>query len=226
MFGNVWCSCFREAGEQPIVCVSSLCSPGHLIQVNTNAERVDANTFVLGLEQVDSINHVVVFLTGQVPFSPEFGGAIYFGWPSPESGGICWQFLGYISNDKPSAIFKLAKVKPSEVLANPFSQQLMDTLVSSQSPTDAQIGILVEPLMEIGQKTASQDTEASKVDNFTEFAQKMLESLFNYTSSFAVSPSQTLMQPNTNYVPVDTLQSWYTNFQRRLQANPNFWKTL
>lgn len=188
--------------------------------------QVDANTFVLGLEQAHAINHVVVFLTGQVPFSPEFGGAIYFGWPSPETGGISWQFLGYINNDKPSAIFKLAKVKPSELLANPFSLQLMETLVSSQSSTNAQIGILVEPLTEIYQKTASQDTEASKVDNFTEFAQKMLENLFTYASSFAVSPGHSVMPPNTSYVPIDTLQSWYTSFQRRLQTNPNFWKTL
>ena len=193
--------------------------------MNTNVEQVDSNTFVLALEQVDSINHVVVFLTGQVPFTPDFGGAIYFGWPSPESGGVSWQFLGYISNDKPSAIFKLAKVKPSEMHANPFSQPLMDTLVNMKSLTNAQIGILVEPLIEISQKTAAQDTEASKVDNFMEFAQKMVENLFNYASSFAVSPLQGTMQPTTNYVPIDTLQTWYTNFQRRLQTNPNFWKT-
>lgn len=189
-------------------------------------EQVDTNTFALSLQQAHTINHVVVFLTGLVPFNPGFGGAIYFGWPSLESGGISWQYLGFISNDKPSAIFKLAKVKPSEMLVNPFSQQLMETLVSSQSTTNAQIGILVEPLTEICQKTASQDTEASKVDNFTEFAQKMLENLFNYASSFAVSPSQGVMQPTASYVPVDTLQSWYVNFQRRLQTNPNFWKTL
>ena len=189
-------------------------------------QQVDANTFVLGLEQVDTINHVVVFLTGQVPFNAEFGGAIYFGWPSPESGGISWQFLGFISNDKPSAIFKLAKVKSSEMLVNPFSQQQMDTIANYRSPTNAQIGILVEPLAEIVQKTASLDTEASKVDNFTEFVQKMLENLFNYASSFAVVPGQSIMQPNTTYIPIDTLQSWYTNFQRRLQTNPNFWKTL
>ena len=192
-------------------------------QVNTEVQQVDANTYVLALEHVDSINHVVVFLTGQVPFSPEFGGAIYFGWPTPESG-ISWQFLGYISNDKPSAIFKIAKVKSTEMLVNPFSQQLMATL--TQSPTNAQIGILVEPLATISQKASTLDTEASKVDNFTEFAQKMLENFFNYASSFAVSPGQGVLPPTATYVPINTLQNWYANFQRRLQANPNFWKTL
>ena len=196
--------------------------------VNTNVEQIDANSFSLCLEDVGSINHVVVFLTGQVPFSQDFGGAIYFGWPSVESGGIAWQFLGYICNAKPSAIFKLAKVKPPEstLSANPFSQHLTQSIASSLSSTTAQIGILVEPLAEILQKTTSQDTEASKVDTFTEFTQKMLENFFNYASSFAVSPAQSVLQPSAAYVPIDVLQNWYTNFQRRLQTNPNFWKNL
>lgn len=189
---------------------------------------MDANTFILGLEHVDGINHVVVFLTGQVPFNQGFGGSIYFGWPSPEASGISWQFLGYISNDKPSAIFKLAKVKPSEVTINPFSQELAYNLASSLqlASTNAQIGILVEPLSEISHKTPSQDTEASKVENFMEFSQKMLENFLNYASSFAVSPGQSVMDPAASYVPVDVVQKWYTNFQRRLQTNPQFWKTL
>lgn len=58
---------------------------------------------------MQSINHIVVFLTGQVPFADGFGGSIYFGWPTDE-GGISWQLLGFITNDKPSAIFKIAKV--------------------------------------------------------------------------------------------------------------------
>ena len=193
-------------------------------QVNTNVEQVDANSFVLGLEEADTINHVVVFLTGQVPFSQGFGGSVYFGWPSPESGGISWQYLGYISNDKPSAIFKITKLKAAEhISTNPFSSQLMHSLCS---PTNAQIGIMVEPLAEISQKTVSPDTVASQVQSFTEFSQKMLENFFNYASSFAVSPGQGMLQPSATYIPMDVLQKWYTNFERRLQANPQFWKTL
>ena len=50
-------------------------------QVNTNVQQAGASEFYLTLEEVESINHVVVFLTGQVPFSDGFGGSIYFGWP-------------------------------------------------------------------------------------------------------------------------------------------------
>lgn len=192
------------------------------VQVNTNVEQVDANSFVLALEEADSINHVVVFLTGQVPFSQGFGGAVYFGWPSPEAAGLSWQYLGYITNEKPSAIFKIAKLKATDNISiNPFSAQLTQGLVHN-----AQIGIIVEPLTEISQKTISTDTVASQVQAFTEFSQKMLENFFNYASSFAVSPGQAALQPSATYVPMDVLQKWYANFERRLQANPHFWKTL
>ena len=189
-------------------------------------QQVDANSFLLGLEQVDTVNHVIVFLTGQVPFTEGFGGSIYIGWPSPDvAGGITWQFLGYISNDKPSAIFKITKVKPSDAFLNPFSRELMDTLTASRFPTtNAQIGILVEPLTEISQRTPSGDTEASKVESYTEFSQKMLENFFNFASSFTVVPGQSPMDPSESYVPMKVLQQWYANFQRRLQINPNFWK--
>ena len=150
------------------------------------------------------------------------------GWPSSEvgGGGISWQYLGYISNAKPSAIFKLVKVKAADMTSNPFSQELMDTMVAQQQHTHAQVGIMVEPLSEISQKIPATNTEASTVDSFTDFSQKMLENFFNYASSFCVTPGTSPINPSATYVPMAVLQQWYTNFQRRLQANPNFWKTM
>ena len=69
-------------------------------------------------------------------------------------------------------------------------------------------------------------SKASTVDSFTEFTQKMLENIFNYASSFAVNPTLAPLDPSETYVPSKALQQWYANFQRRLQTNPNFWKTL
>merc|ERR1740128_1552206 len=34
------------------------------------------------------------------------GGAVYFAWPDPSGGPPNWQLLGYITNQKPSAIFR------------------------------------------------------------------------------------------------------------------------
>ena len=211
--------------------------------MNTNVQQAGPNTFLLAIDGADSINHIVIFLTGQIPFSDGFGGSIYLGWPSTAGGqaslnldGVSWQLLGFISNAKPSAIFKIAKVKPHEVIANPFGGSVamdMSTATgNSLSLAGALVGVSVEPLLEIAQKTPSADTTASTVDSFTEFSQKMLENFFNYAGSFAASPAQITLQhqmgnrTNESYIPFSALHQWYLNFQRRLQSNPDFWKSL
>ena len=195
--------------------------------MNTAVQQADENTFLLTLDHAEAINHIVVFLTGQIPFSDGYGGSIYIGWPGPDGTiqGVSWHLLGFISNEKPSAIFKIAKVKPTVDAVNPFSQT-MGALPASMLATQALIGVSVEPLLEIAQKTPSANTEASTVDQFTEFSQKMLENLFNFATSFAVDPKQGILNPSETYIPASALQQWYQNFQRRLQANPKFWKTL
>ena len=76
--------------------------------MNTDVQQTGVNEFFLSLDDVQSINHVVVFLTGQVPFADGYGGSIYFGWPTENA--VSWQLLGFITNEKPSAIFKITKV--------------------------------------------------------------------------------------------------------------------
>jgi hypothetical protein len=52
-------------------------------------------------------------MLGTVPFPAGMGGAVYFSFPDPVGGQI-WQLLGFITNDKPSAIFKISQLKPGE----------------------------------------------------------------------------------------------------------------
>lgn len=191
--------------------------------MNTSVQQASPNQFFLTVDRVESINHIVVFLTGEVPFAEGFGGSIYFGWPV--EGGVSWKILGFISNEKPSAIFKISKVKPNEVVQNPFGQEMMDSFTQLGSTT-ALIGVSVEPLSELVQQTPSADTQASTVESFAEFTQKMLENFFNYACSFAVNPTQAPLNPAESYIPASVLQQWYGNFQRRLQNNPNFWRAL
>ena len=198
--------------------------PFPITQVNTDVREAGPNQYYLTIEQVENINHVVVFLTGQVPFSDGFGGAIYFGLSSPV-GGVAWKLLGFITNEKPSSIFKITNVKPAGVSQSPFGQAMMESL-GQLSSTTALIGISVEPLSQLIQQTPSTNTQASTVDSLTEFSQKMLENFFNYASSFAVTPAQGTMSLADNYVPLGVVQQWYDNFLRKLQANPNFWKAL
>lgn len=192
--------------------------------MNTNFQEAGANQFCLTLEQVENINHVVVFLTGQVPFSDGFGGAIYLGIPST-TGDIAFHLLGFIANDKPSAIFKISNLKSVSEATNPFGEAMMSA-VGTLSSTTALIAISVEPLDQLLQQTPATNTQASTVDSLSEFSQKMLENFFNFASSFATTPAQGTMSMTENYIPLSVVQHWYQNFLRKLQSNPNFWKTF
>ena len=88
--------------------------------VDTSFREVDPTHALIDIVNVDSFNHVVVFLTGAQPFPDGMGGAVYFSWPDPaEMGSIpAWQYLGNISNVKPSAIFKIAKLKVAQQRQN------------------------------------------------------------------------------------------------------------
>lgn len=82
---------------------------GRLVQ--TEPVLVSADKFLFNLTDYEQVNHVVVFMLGTVPFPAGMGGAVYFSFPDPGSGGAVWQLLGFITNDKPSAIFKISGLK-------------------------------------------------------------------------------------------------------------------
>ncbi|XP_014676527.1 PREDICTED: protein Hikeshi-like isoform X2 [Priapulus caudatus] len=185
---------------------------GRLVQ--TECTQVSETQFLFDVQDADSVNHVAVFLTGLQPFPDTHGGAVYFSWPDP-SGAARWQLLGHISNNKPSAIFKLSSLKKSgEDIANPFGAAPAHHL--------AQIGISVEPLDQLAAQVPAGGAAVSTSDTFTEFANKTLESLFNYASSFASTATPSAGEAT---LPLSVLQNWYMTFRRRLEQNPLFWRT-
>ncbi|OWF54945.1 protein Hikeshi-like isoform X2 [Mizuhopecten yessoensis] len=190
---------------------------GRLVQ--TDPQQLAETQFVFSIPDVDNVNHVVVFLTGQMAFPEQLGAAVYFSFPNPQ--GQSWQLLGCISNSKPSAIFKITKLKQEDgsVVAHPFGQG------GGPQAHMAQIGISVEPLSQLSQLTPVAQAKPSSVEPFVEFSQKMLENFFNYASSFGLMQAQMTPNPSETYVPLSTLQSWFQTFQRRLQQNPYFWRS-
>lgn len=64
----------------------------------------------------------------------------------------------------------------------------------------------------------------TNTSSYVQFGQKMLENFINFVSSFAVTQAQMVPNPTETFVPLSTIQTWYQNFERRLQQNPNFWK--
>ncbi|KAK2826823.1 hypothetical protein Q5P01_021037 [Channa striata] len=188
---------------------------GRLVQ--TDAVQVSQDKFVFNLTDYETVNHVVVFMLGTVPFPAGMGGAVYFSFPDPLSGGPVWQLLGFITNEKPSAIFKISGLKAGEGGAHPFGMMAASSV--------AQVGVSVEPLEQLAQQIPVSSAAVSTVDSFVQFTQKMLDSLYNFASSFAVSQAQMTPNPTETFIPSSCILKWYENFQRRMAQNPNFWKS-
>ena len=130
-------------------------------------------------------------------------------------GEVRWIYLGKICNDKPSAIFKITNLK-----SEPHHPAI--TFGGAVQHTNAMIGISVEPTLQIDSLTPalSAESEASRVSSYVEFTQKMLENFYNYAASFAKDAPD-----GQQYFPLITLQNWFENFKRRLELNPNFWRS-
>ncbi|XP_007490897.2 protein Hikeshi isoform X1 [Monodelphis domestica] len=223
---------------------------GRLVQ--TVAQQVAEDKFVFDLPDYQSINHVVVFMLGTVPFPDGMGGSVYFSYPD-SSGTPVWQLLGFVTNEKPSVIFKISGLKSAhssncQVFSGPSyasvglgrpksawftlqpyrgesSQHPFGAMNIIRTPTVAQIGISVELLDNLAQLTPVGSAAVSQIDSFTQFTQKMLDSFYNFASSFAVSQAQMTPSPSEVFIPANVILKWYENFQRRLTQNPHFWKT-
>uniref|UniRef100_UPI0035901875 protein Hikeshi isoform X2 n=1 Tax=Myxine glutinosa TaxID=7769 RepID=UPI0035901875 len=186
---------------------------GRLVQ--TDAVAFAPDKFLLNVPGIERGQHVAVFLLGTVPFPQGMGGAVYLSYP-PGGSGIAadsaWHLLGFLSNEKPSAIFKMVKAPQEEGVSSLFGPP-------APGPSQAQIGLSVEPMVQLAQQTPVAGTAVSNLDSFTEFTQKMLENFFNYAASFAVTQAQMVSNPTEAYLPA------YETFQRRMAYNPTFWKS-
>ncbi|XP_057319224.1 protein OPI10 homolog [Microplitis mediator] len=189
---------------------------GRLVQ--TDFQQISENQFLINVPDADNVNHIVIFLTGTVPLPEGMGGAVYFSWPDPNAPPN-WQFLGYISNTKPSAIFRISDLKKNHEFEN-SNVGIFGAKISHS----AQIGISVEPLSVIEPQAAL--VASTTTETHVKFAQKMIINFLNYVSSFSVTQSQMVPNPTENFVPLSSVQGWYETFERRLQQNPNFWKQL
>ena len=147
--------------------------------------------------------------------------SVYFSWPDPNAPPT-WQLLGHLAEDKPSAIFKISGLKKGCVGINDMGPN-MNAFGQQLFSHNAQIGISVEPLLHVQQQSAMVTNQTTS--NYVQFCQKMLENFLNYASSFGVTQAQMTANPSETFIPLSVLQLWYSNFERRLQQNPNFWRT-
>uniref|UniRef100_A0A8C6MVJ1 Protein Hikeshi n=1 Tax=Mus spicilegus TaxID=10103 RepID=A0A8C6MVJ1_MUSSI len=166
---------------------------GRLVQ--TAAQQVAEDKFVFDLPDYENINHVVVFMLGTIPFPEGMGGSVYFSYP--DSNGVpVWQLLGFVTNGKPSAIFKISGLKPTEGSQHPFGAMNI-----VRTPSVARIGISVESLDSLAQQTPVGSAAVPSVDSFMQFTQKMLDNFYNFASLFLLSQTQMTPNPSEMFIP-------------------------
>ncbi|KAJ2721635.1 hypothetical protein GGI07_003819 [Coemansia sp. Benny D115] len=199
---------------------------GRLVQ--TNLQQVDVNKYVFELPDAHNINHLVVFLLGTQPFEPGYAATVHLLWPNKN-----WQPLGVLSNEKPSAIFRLK--------TNSSSGQ--DTMDQQFPVVSAELGISIEPLAIVEQQAAQMRGSQTGQNNGSlgalvatrgadgslasgkQFAERMLQNLFDYAMSFATRPDATMGMFGSGaavqVLPVKAFEEWYTTFLRKIQRDPS-----
>eukprot|EP01134_Creolimax_fragrantissima_P003589 CFRG3589T1 len=180
--------------------------------------------FLFPIDTAGQFNHIVVFLTNPNGFPSGYGAAVHLNIEG------AWQLLGYLSNEKPSAIFKVSSAQNNATNATPSAFagfQSSSIVLAAQSSTIAQLGVSVEPLSELAQQTPATTSNAlSNPTNLVVFTEKILTSFMNYAMSFSYTPEQMAQRPMEMYVPLAVVRQWFEKFQSKLHANPNFWKDL
>lgn len=188
------------------------------------------NKFIISILDANSINHLVVFLTGITSIPAGTACCIFFSLPNP-SEPPSWYYLGYLTNEKPSAIYKLANLAQSNhrnLLTGELTQPVFNF---DQAPVNlAQVGISIEPIDTVIHMVPAIQTAASNVTAFTLFINKTVNNIYNYCASFSRSKTEYLsdpmIPPTTQLVPLSVIQNWYETYSRRLSNDQDFWKSL
>ncbi|KAH7101245.1 DUF775-domain-containing protein [Auriculariales sp. MPI-PUGE-AT-0066] len=185
--------------------------PGRHVQ--TTFQQIDETHAMFQLPDAASINHICVFLTGAQLFPEGAGATLHI--HSQAKGGF--QLLGWLSNDKPSAIFRLRGTYTSESSAHSSLSTAM-TVGSSSSSTDLMVGIALEPLSAIleQQQQSHLSTVATAPVNATDLAEKIVKNLFNYLGSFVGGGDVRTLDPSTG-VPIGYVKNWYDGFMSKLR---------
>ncbi|CAG8623518.1 10501_t:CDS:2 [Funneliformis caledonium] len=202
---------------------------GRLIQ--TNLQQVDVNKYVFELPDAATVNHIVVFLLGTIPFDPGYAATVHFLWPGSESG---WKLLGMLSNEKPSAIFRLrGAIIPSNGQNPTFGTRLItggeigafssDSNVSSITAT---LGISIEPISVIEAQITnlSPQINATSSENISQISINILKNFYNYVTSFCASTIPFGAQKigiGNSYISAKVFQDWYDGYMRKVKMDPS-----
>uniref|UniRef100_A0AC34PUE0 Hikeshi-like domain-containing protein n=1 Tax=Panagrolaimus sp. JU765 TaxID=591449 RepID=A0AC34PUE0_9BILA len=203
------------ASNSPFAVVAS----GHLVQANFTTE--DGEFFSLVLPNVGIVDHLAVFLTGSIFFPDDKAGSIYIRFQSAPDN---WLYLGMLSNQKPSAFFRISNVNRKDSTISHINRPLQPDGFSESNEEAAEILIHIESAVIANGRVGDKQVSVSP-NNFLAFQQKMVKSFVNFASSF-VRSFPTEMGNIGQFVPVEVVTQWYDKFSKKLEINPNFWVNI
>lgn len=178
--------------------------------------QIDETHALFELPHASAINHVCVFLLGTVPFPDGYAATVHFFWP-----GKGFQLLGMLSNEKPSAVFRLRGTFTSTPASDHTQNAFTTTAVhNSDAEVTAVLGISIETIEQVQIQMSTLNSALVKsAPNLTKdpslLASRIINHLFNYVSSF-VDASGT-MTPNV-MVPMSIITKWYESFSNKIKA--------
>ncbi|OCB88690.1 DUF775-domain-containing protein [Sanghuangporus baumii] len=189
---------------------------GRLIQ--TNLQQIDETHAIFELPNASTINHICEAVDESqcacaVPFPDGFGATVHFHWP-----GKGFQLLGALSNEKPSAIFRVRGTfsATSTLTHAAFHDPSNPSSIPNAADVTAILGIAVEPLTSIQASLAALPSAVaarSPLSDPSFLAEKIVKHLFNYLAGFAEGE----LTPET-FVPMGVITRWYESFLSKIRA--------
>jgi hypothetical protein len=194
--------------------------------VQTDLREVDETHALFELPAASTINHIAVFLLGTIPFPEGFGATVHFHWPTKGT-----QLLGMLSNEKPSAIFRVRGTFDSTSTAtqSAFTSASLTPTAAAAADVPAILGFSLEPLPQIQAQmmsirssttttaVGSSGAVATPAPDPTLLAEKIVKNLFNYVSGFVPGGGSGSVTPNS-VVPMGVIAKWYEKFLTKVKA--------
>lgn len=166
-------------------------------------------------------------LTRLDELNPNAAASVYFQLPGAE-----FQLLGALTQDKPSAIFKINHSKSNYIAPSSADLDAMDE-DDVTSPFyggyKINVGISLEPLADVQnqlqqlreqhQQLVPARTSASSLppDSIALLANKIVQNAYNFLAGFT---------GNDGKVPMRVFDDWWTKFKSRLSSDPRFLESL
>ncbi|KAH8833693.1 hypothetical protein DL96DRAFT_1666751 [Flagelloscypha sp. PMI_526] len=191
--------------------------------VQTNLQQIDTTHAVFELTDANRINHLCVFLLGTVPFPDNMACTVHLYYPGKGFqllGGQAY-FFSVLSNEKPSAIFRLKGAYTPSSGSSSHTHTVLSSLSSQwQQPSDsvtATLGFALEPVDDVERQLSSLAQSSKPTLDMSKdpviLAERVAQNLFNYLAGFGGG-----MISQDTAVPMSVVSRWFENFKTKLQA--------